>query len=44
MLDDDHVLICVVLDVDILLFLLEYMSYDGYIYNDIVMYMMTLKR
>ena len=38
---NDCMLICVVLDVDAWLFLLDYMSCDGYIDDDIVMYRMT---
>ena len=39
--DYDFVLICVVLDVDTWLLLLHYMSCDGYIDDDIVMFRMT---
>ena len=39
--DYNYVHICVVLDIDAWLFLLDYMSCDGYIYDDMVMYMMT---
>ena len=39
--DYDYVLVCVVLDVDTWLFLLDYMKCDGYIDDDIVMYRIT---
>ena len=39
--DYDYVCICVVLDVDTRLFLLDNMSCDGYIDDDIATYRMT---
>ena len=39
--DYDNVLICVFLYVDETFFLLDYMIFYGYVYDDIVMHMMT---
>ena len=41
--DYDYVLICVVLDVDAWLLLLDYMSCGGYIDDDIVVYRITYR-
>ena len=39
-MDYDYVLICVILDVHTSMFILDYMSYDGYSDDDIIMYWM----